>query len=800
MIITLSWLKDHLSTKLNLDQIIEKLTNIGLEVEGIKTNLGDKGEFKIAKIIKTTKHPNADKLKLCDVSLGKSEIVKVVCGANNARDGLITVYAPPGAIIPKNKMKLKVAKIRGVVSQGMLCSENELEISNESSGIIELSGKEKKIGQNFFDSKAEKIIDISVTPNRSDCLGVRGIARDLAASGIGKLVDMRKIKLKQNYSQPIKISIAEERNPGCIAFGSCLIKNIENKESPKWLKEKITSLGLKPISAVVDVTNYVMFDLNRPMHAYDAEKIDKEIIVRNAKAGEVFDGLDDKQYKLRNDMCVISDKTGVLGLGGIIGGSRSGTSLQTKTILLEAALFTPSSIRKTAKNLNIETDAKYRFERGVDPSSIEDGLKIAADLIINICGGEASKFNFAGKKTFKKKDIELNFYKFKEVIGLNISSSEIKKILSSLGFIVKIGKKRLKISVPSWRPDVSQEIDLIEELIRIKGFDKIDLIEPKKIRKQETLNFKQKLFHLSQRAVSNSGYLEAVTWSFTDQKIDAMLVPGETPITIHNPISSDLDVLRRSIFSNLLIYLKKNQDRGHQDVSFFEVGPIFYGKNPGEQQTIVGGLRSGKFIKKNWSEKTRSVDVFDVKADVIKTLSEYGIQERNMHVTNKSKSSYHPGRSGSFYLNSEKGHPLAYFGEIHPNIISKLDFKEKNIYGFEIFLDKIPQPDDKLRILKDNFKTSEFQKSERDFAFVIDKDYQVGTLENIITGIDPLIIKSVSIFDVFEGGNLPKEKKSVAISVSIQSDNKTLSENDLNLISEKIIKKVQQQTGGIIRS
>ena len=800
MIITFSWLKDHLSTKLNLDQIIEKLTNIGLEVEGIKTNLGDKGEFKIAKIIKTTKHPNADKLKLCDVSLGKSEIVKVVCGANNARDGLITVYAPPGAIIPKNKMKLKVAKIRGVESQGMLCSENELEISNESSGIIELKEKEKKVGQNFFDSKAEKIIDISVTPNRSDCLGVRGIARDLAASGIGKLIDMKKIKLKQNFSQPIKVSIAEERNPGCIAFGSCLIKNIENKESPNWLKEKIISLGLKPISAVVDVTNYVMFDLNRPMHAYDAEKIDKEIIVRNAKAGEVFEGLDDKQYKLRNDTCVISDKTGVLGLGGVIGGSRSGTSLQTKTILLEAALFTPSSIRKTAKNLNIETDAKYRFERGVDPSSIEDGLKIAADLIMNICGGEASKFNFAGKKTFKKKDIELNFYKFKEVIGLNISSSEIKKILSSLGFVVKIGKKRFKISVPSWRPDVSQEIDLIEELIRIKGFDKINLIEPKKIRKQETLNFNQKLFHLSQRAVSNSGYLEAVTWSFTDQKIDSMLAPGELPITIHNPISSDLDVLRRSIFSNLLIYLKKNQDRGHQDVSLFEVGPIFYGKNPGEQQTIVGGLRSGKFIKKNWSEKTRSVDVFDVKADVIKTLSEYGIQERNMHVTNKSKSSYHPGRSGSFYLNSEKGHPLAYFGEIHPNIISKFDFKEKNIYGFEIFLDKIPQPDDKLRILKDNFKTSEFQKSERDFAFVIDKDYQVGTLENIITGIDPLIIKSVSIFDVFEGGNLPKEKKSVAISVSIQSDNKTLSENDLNLISEKIIKKVQQVTGGNIRS
>ena len=444
MIVTMSWLKDHLNTKSNLEQIIEKLTNIGLEVEGVKENSGGKDEFKIAKIIKAVKHPNADKLKLCDVSVGKSEIVKVVCGASNARDGLITVYAPPGAIIPKNKMKLKIAKIRGVESHGMLCSENELEISNESSGIIELKGKEKNIGKNFFESKSEKIIDISVTPNRSDCLGVRGIARDLAASGIGKLIDLKKIKLKQNFQQPIRVSIQKDSNPGCTAFGSCLIKDIENKESPNWLKQKIISLGLKPISAVVDVTNYVMFDLNRPMHAYDAEKINKEIIVRNSKKGEDFEGLDDKQYKLEKDMCVIADKSGVLGLGGIIGGSRSGTTLNTKTILLEAALFSPSSIRKTAKSLNIDTDAKYRFERGVDPNSIEEGLKIAADLIIKICGGEASKFNLVGKKSSKGKDIELNLSKFKDVIGFNISSLEIKKILSSLGFKVKTGKKKVQ--------------------------------------------------------------------------------------------------------------------------------------------------------------------------------------------------------------------------------------------------------------------------------------------------------------------------------------------------------------------
>ena len=578
MIITLSWLKNHLTTSANLSKIIDKLTGIGLEVEGVKESQGELSGFKVAKVMKAEKHPNADKLKLCDVSLGGNKLIKVVCGAANARDGLVTIYAPPGSVIPKTKMKLKVAKIRGVESHGMLCSESELNISDESEGIIELKNREKDVGKNYFKSKGEQSIDISVTPNRPDCLGVRGIARDLSSSGLGKLKKQPPIKINQKFKNPIKVSIKKEKHQGCGIFGSVYIKNVQNKESPDWLKKRIISLGLKPISAIVDTTNYVMYDLNRPLHAYDADKIDQEIIVRNSKAGESFEALDNKTYKLKNNMCTISDKSGVLGLGGIIGGTRSGTELSTTNILLESAYFFPSSIRKTSKNLGIDTDAKYRFERGIDPDSARLGLELGMCMILDICGGEASKFSIVGKIKDERPTIDLELEKFLKVIGFSITIAEIKKILISLGCSLKMGGKKIKVLPPSWRPDIKEDIDLIEELIRIKGFDKISLISPERTRSKETLSFKQKIFHLSQRAVANKGYLEAVTWSFTDSRIDKQFAQGKKEIEIANPIASDLNVLRRSIFSNLTIYLKKNQDRGYPDISLFEIGPIFFWK------------------------------------------------------------------------------------------------------------------------------------------------------------------------------------------------------------------------------
>ena len=428
MIITLPWLKQHLNTKASQTEIIDKLTNIGLEVEGIKENKGELGKFKIAKILKVEQHPNADKLKVCDVSIGEKEILKVVCGAPNARDGLVTVYAPPGAIIPKTKFQLKIAKIRGVKSKGMLCSESELNISNESSGIIELSNNEKGIGKSYFKNKTDQAIDVSITPNRADCLGIRGIARDLSSTGIGKLISLKKKKLKQSNKHFIKISIKNDPKQGCTTFGSCYIKNINNKESPEWLKNKITALGLKPISAVVDITNFVMFDLNRPLHAYDADKIDKEIIVRDSKDGEEFEALDNKKYKLKKGMCVIADKSSILGLGGIIGGTKTSTEYETKNILLESAYFLPSSIRKTARELSINTDAKYRFERGIDPNSVIEGLEIATDLILNICGGQASKFLIKGKSMQKRKTLKFEVNNFENLIGVPITINEAQKI------------------------------------------------------------------------------------------------------------------------------------------------------------------------------------------------------------------------------------------------------------------------------------------------------------------------------------------------------------------------------------
>ena len=412
MIITIPWLKEHLQTKANEAKIIDQLTNIGLEVENVNENPGELSEFKVAKILKAEKHPNADKLKVCDVSLGDNKIIKVVCGASNARDGLVTIYAPPGATIPKTNFKLKIVKIRGIESKGMLCSENELNLSNESAGIIELKNKEKEIGKSYFKTKLEKALDIAITPNRADCLGVRGIARDLASSGLGSLLKLKKQSIKQTLRQPLKVSISKEKNQGCLSFGSCYIKNITNKESPEWLKKKILALGLKPISAVVDITNYVMFDLNRPLHAYDANKIDKEIIVRNSQEGEEFEGLDNEKYKLKKGMCVIADKSSILGLGGVIGGTKTSTEFNTKNILLESAYFLPSLIRKTARELNINTDAKYRFERGIDPNSIKEGLEIATGLIIKICGGEASKFVITGQNSQKNQVINFNIEKF----------------------------------------------------------------------------------------------------------------------------------------------------------------------------------------------------------------------------------------------------------------------------------------------------------------------------------------------------------------------------------------------------
>jgi len=799
---TIGWLKEHLDTKFKDSEIIEKLTDVGLEVESFEKVSSDLDNFKVAKIINAEQHPNADKLKVCDVDIGEQDTVKVVCGAPNAKKDLLTVYAGPGSVIPKNNMKLTVSKIRGVTSYGMLCSESELNLSDESDGITELKSNKysDKVGKNFFKNNTEKVIDLSITPNRPDCLGVRGVARDLAAAGVGKLKHTSNINIKNNGAQKIKVSITKEKNQGCTIFGSCLIKDVANKESPKWLKDKIESLGQKPISAIVDITNYVMLDLNRPLHAYDADKIDKEIIVRNSVKGETFEALDNKEYKLDNDMCVISDKSGVLGLGGIIGGTRSGTELNTKNILLESAYFLPRSIRKTSKLLNIDTDAKFRFERGIDPQSIELGLKKASKLITEICGGKVSKFDVQKIKKDKKNKIKFKISLFERIAGFKVKDKEIIKILTDLGFEVSKKKLELELKIPSWRPDITQPIDIVEEIVRIKGFNNIRTLEPDKTRFKATLNKQQKLFHFLQRSVASKGYFETVTWSFTDSKLNNLFKENYKEIKIVNPISSDLDVLRNSIFSNLTSYLKKNLDRGFKDVSLFEIGPIFKDNKPGEQLTVIGAIKSGKISRLNWNEENRSVDLFDAKKDVIQTLVEAGYDRQNLFVREKSPSYYHPGKSGSVYLDKDDIDPVAYFGEIHPNIIKKIDIKTEALVGFEIYLDYLKDKKLKLKDLKSQFKFSDYQKSDRDFAFVVDKHFKAQDLIDIISSIDESLIKSVKIFDVYEGENIPKDKKSIALNVTIQSSEKTLEESDLEKINKLIISTVETKSGAKIRS
>ncbi len=802
MKITYDWLKDHLKVSAKEDKLIEKLTDIGLEVESIENLSEGLDLFKVAKILKTEKHPNADRLKVCDVDVGNKEIKKVVCGAANAREGLLTVYAPPGAIIPKSKTKLVVAKIRDVTSYGMLCSESELNLSDKSDGITELSSSKyaKNIGKNYFSKSSSNLIDLSITPNRPDCLGARGIARDLSAAGFGKLKPQKDKIIKSNKKQSLKVKITKEKNQGCLSFGSCLITNVKNIESPQWLKDKLISIGQKPISAIVDITNYVMIDINRPLHAYDADKINKGIVVRNSKLGEEFTALDNKNYKLDDGMCVISDNKGVLGLGGIIGGIRSGTELDTKNVLLESAYFDPRSIRITAKKLNIDTDAKFRFERGIDRLSIEDGLNKAAFLIKEICGGEISKIDIQKIESYKNKVIKFEPKTFERITGFKISTKEMVIILEKLGFKLKKEKKLLKLTVPSWRPDIVQEIDIVEELVRISGYEKIKIENPIKERLKNTLNPTQKLFHFLQRAVASKGYMEAITWSFTDSKYNDHFKEASKEIKIVNPISSELGVLRNSIFSNLVMYLSKNLDRGIKDLSIFEIGPIFYGSQPGEQNTIVCGLSAGKKSRLSWIEKERNIDVFDIKRDVIQTLVEAGYDSEKFYIDDPSPNYYHPGKSGRIFLNKGIDKVAAYFGEIHPNIIKTLDIKTESLVGFEIFLDNLKLPKKPLKDQKTKYSVSDFQKSERDFAFIVDKKISVQDLVSVISNIDKNLISNIKVFDVYEGDNIPQNQKSVAISVTIQSLEKTLTDNDLEKTNNLIIETVENKTGAKIRS
>ena len=790
-----SWLTEHLKTNAHFEEIEKKLTSIGLEVEDIQDTGKAYKDFIVGQVLEEKKHPNADKLKLCKVDIGK-EKVDVVCGAPNVEKGMKVVYAPVGSTIPVNQMKIKAAKIRGVESYGMMCSEYELGISNEHDGIIRLEEKET-IGRSFSEIYGlnDIVIEIGITPNRQDCLGVKGIARDLASAGMGELLERKISREKGSFKSPIKIEIQD--NKICSAFAGRYFRNVKNTESPEWLKNKLKSIGLRPISALVDITNFVMYDENRPLHVYDADKIDGKIIVRSANDGESFLALDEKDYHLKNGMCVIADEKKVLGLGGIMGGESTGCSTETKNVLLESALFDEINTAKTGRNLSILSDARYRFERGIDPNSTLKGIDLATQLILEICGGECSEVELAGNIKENKNEVSTSSSYISRRLGFEVSDKELISILSSLGIETSQTGDVIKCLIPSWRQDIHGEADISEEVIRIKGYENIPTsnIRLKSKINKNILNYAQKKLMKARHFIASIEYDELVTFSFTDSK-NCEVFGDINKLKIVNPISEDLDILRPNLLPNLLQAIKKNKNRNFDSFSIFEIGSQYRSTSPEDQLNVACGIKSGIKTEKSWKNIQTEFDIYDVKQDLTSLIDYLMPGNKKISVSNDCPSWYHPGRSGSIKINNSV--IAGYFGELHPRVANQFKIKNKtNI--FELYLDELPNTEKKTTN-KPVLNLSDFQIVTRDFAFVIDKKVKSEEVVTSAFKVDKELIRNVEIFDLFEDDSLGKDKKSIAIKVTLQSNEKTLAENDISEISSKIIESVEKSTSGTVRS
>ena len=798
---TYPWLIEHLSTKASLNNVKNCLTNIGLEVESSDQTIGVNGNFSIVQIAKINKHPNADKLNICTINYQRQKL-DIVCGASNVYEGMKTVYAPPGCTIPVNDMQIKVVKIRGVQSHGMLCSEYELGMSKEHEGIIDLP-KETKVNVPFFDAnKFSDLIEIGITPNRQDCLGVKGIARDLAAAGLGTLKPSSASVYEGTFKSPINVKLDFEKKytHACPVFASRYIKNVKNQQSPKWLQDKLQSIGLKPISSIVDITNFILFDQARPLHAYDADKISGQMVVRMSKEGEEFLGLDENTYTLENNVCVIADKDNVLGVGGILGGSTSGCSENTKNVLIESALFDTNLTAATGKKMHIESDARYRNERGVDPQSVLNGIELATKLIIEICGGTASEINIAGSIPTKKNIVKLRHNRIKEITGVEVTQTQTSSILKSLGFEISNDEDSYDVVIPSWRQDVTKEIDLIEEIVRIKGYDSIPLNVPtlKKYQPKKSVDTLTKRSHLARRSISSIGFNECITWSFISDVDARKFKKNISSLILKNPISDELNCMRTSLLPNLLHATKKNIDRGSNNVLLFEVGPVFHTGKPGDQSEFVCTTRYTNNKEKDWRIATNesSFDLFDSKSDMLHLLREYNINELELNFTSNIYNFLHPKNSACINL---KNKIIGYFGEIHPKILSTFGINEP-IYSFEINLNALPQFKEISTNLNKGYKVSDYPPVDRDFAFIVDKKISADLIIKTAYESNSSIIKNVDVFDVFENLTLGDDNKSIAIKVRFQSFDKTFNDQEIEELCKQLISVVVQKTGGKVRS
>lgn len=784
---TLSWLKEHLDSNATLEEISKKLTAIGLEVESIEDKAKILAPFSVAEIIDAKPHENSTKLKICSVKTADSATpLQIICGAANARSGIKVAYAPIGSVIPANQMVIKKAKIAGVESNGMLCSARELSLGNEDSGIIEIDEKwpvGSKITEVFALNDA--VIEINVTPNRGDCLGIYGIARDLAASGIGTLINLQLKKVAGTFSLPI--AIHNEASEACNLAAFRLIKNVKNCESPQWLKDKLNAVGVNSISAVVDVTNYVMLALNRPMHAYDANKIKDSLHIRFAKSGEKFTSLKNDEFILDEKILVISDAEKPVGIAGVIGSNNSGCDLQTSDVLLESAFFAPQNISYSGRKLNILSDARFRFERGVDEATCESGIDLATQLILEICGGEISETKIVGTKSALKK-VQFDPQKIKKLTGLEISSDKSAQILSDLGFIIKESAQIFEVEVPSHRHDISRAEDLVEEVVRIFGYNQIPTT-PLLANNQKSSS--QNYLHQTRKYLASQGMIETISWSFVDENLVDFFGEKNQKLILQNPISIEMNHMRPTLAIGLLESYRKNCARNFSDLSLFEIGNVFVADN---QNLMISGIRAGKNKEQSHYHDEREFDLFDVKKDFLDIAEIFGVRAESLQINNSELPKYyHPHRFAAVKLGKNL---LGYFGEIHPQIAKKFDLKNR-VNIFEIFVDNLPKTQKSNS--RKAFIANDLQAVERDFAFLVDKNQALGDLIKTISNCDKQLITEVNIFDIFSGKNIADDKKSVALRVKIQPIEKTLTSEEIDAVSKKIIEAVAQFYGATLR-
>ncbi len=794
---TLGWLKEHLETDASLEEITDKLTMLGLEVDGVTDPAAALAPFKVAYVIEAKQHPNADRLRVCRVQTADGE-VQVVCGAPNARTGMKGVFAPEGTFIPGSGMTLKPAEIRGEASSGMLVSERELELSEDHDGIIDLTDLDPEVGTPFADVLGlnDPMIEIGLTPNRGDCAGIRGIARDLAAAGLGTLKPgPYASNVPGGFASPINVHL--EAGDACPMFVGRYIRGVKNGPSPAWLQQRLKAIGLRPISALVDITNYFTMDRARPLHVFDADKVHGDIHVRFAKSGEKLEALDGRTYTADDTMCMVADEQVGEAFGGIMGGEPSGCSEETVNVFVESAWFDPVRTAATGRKLGIHSDARYRFERGVDPQSLVSGAEAAAAMIMELCGGEASELVIAGTEPSWQRSFEFRPARVEELTGVDVAKAEARQTLEALGFTWHEGCLGIQVAPPSWRPDVHGEADLVEEVIRVHGYDAIPITPLPRLTSlpQPAVTESQARRPRSRRALASRGLLEAVTFSFLPKAQAAKFGGGEDALSLINPISAELDQMRPSILPNLLDAAARNRNQGQRSAGMFEVGPQYRDTSHTGQDLMATGLRWGLAGPRHWAEAQRSVDAFDAKADALAALEAAGAPVGNAQISAEAPSWYHPGQSGSIRLGKVV---LATFGTLHPAILRDYDIDGAAV-GFECFLDRIPMPRAKGGKSRPLLKVEALLPVERDFAFLVDTGVSADALARAARQADKVMIVDVAVFDVYTGKGVPDGQKSLALSVTYQPRDATLTDEQIEALGAKVVAVVEKATGGMLR-